>query len=248
MTDKAVETSETSDQPQEKGQKGVPTAQVASGTSLQPTSEGGVKAQEQPRAEVSQKPETQQLDVDEQVRRRVQSELDRVVHQTRMQVRQELRTQQTQQALQQQIEGMGDEEYGRFIRQNQRTQIAFRQQTESALAGVYQQLTERALATISSQDVREGIAQRNSRGEFKTFQDFLGAIQAAEIDHQVGKARTRLEADIREAVAKDLGAEGYTLPQLGAGLPTQSVDFNKLSPTEKIAAGLVETQRKQRQR
>lgn len=222
--------SETQAQPQEQ--------RVEPQVSLQP-SEGAPAAQDTatPLGAEPAPPSPVQIDAEEQAKRERQSELDKREHRAYLRARKELETQYAQQAQQKAMEGMSDADLGQFIRKNQRVQQEFADRFRDWNIT----LAEQAMSRVSDDKVREEILQRNADGEFKSFEEFIGAIVDAEVSARTKKTETRLERTITQAVSKDLAAEQTGGGQeVGSGAPLGDLGWDSLSDGQQWGAAVAE--------
>jgi hypothetical protein len=203
-------------------------------------SEAATPVQEQQSEE--QKPA---LSVEEQIRRGIQSGRDQIMHTARMQALQELTQQQQAAAAQAQISSMDDEQFGAYMRQAQAQQAEKAQLQANVTAQVAVRLREKALAMVSDSKARHDVEMRDLGNEFRTYDEFVGACQEAELQTRLGKERSKLEKTLRETAIKEATAvtANAVSPTLGAGLPTSSLDIRKMSTEQLLAAGFEEALR-----
>lgn len=178
-----------------------------------------------------------QPEVAEQIRRRVQSEADKRL----MRYQQQLEARRQAEEQRRRMEQMDDEDYGAFVRQQQQMEAYAGQRAQQRLAETYVQLTEQVLSSVEDETLRQRLAERNEANEFESFDAFLKARDEAVLEVEKQKMAGSLEKQIREAVQKELKAneaEHARAPVLGSGLPTTALDIKKMTPEQKILAGL----------
>lgn len=176
------------------------------------------------------------------IEKRYQAIYDRRLDQERRRLEVQMQQQQQQAAQAAAVAEMDDEEFGRFMRENQRAQQATQAQIVQTLRGVYSEQTAQVLGIVSDSKARQEVEERNNKGEFKSFGEFLHAAQEAELGARIEKSKAELEKQIRETVQKEMTAQNAASGGvvLGSGMPTLKFDFEKLSPKEKIKAALRE--------
>jgi len=228
---------------------------------IEPVSKPGVEVQEQPEeqsqeepaGDSTEKPETEEKveeppsersfsekELDEAVRRRVQSVKDKQAHQE--QIAQLAREREEQVKVD---EKLSDEEYGRVARERarktnelgdiqRRTAIDVRQKDFAS----FQELLLKDLP----EDTLSELNTRLEKGEFDTLEKFAVAAIEAHGSTRVTKELKKREKSMREAVRNELTAERAKKPSpvAGAGLTSVPVDVNKMSRDQKLRAGVDE--------
>lgn len=154
-----------------------------------------------------------------------------------------------QQEQSERVRRMSDDEYGRYLREQER----LRQQTEPLLrqtmAEVFTAAQEQALQSIEDEEARQDVRQRLEANEFDSLPAFLNAVAKAQADvttkKQVQREAKRLEKELRESITKELTAEQAEelVPQLGRGVPSR----REVHGIEAISEGFAEKLRKARQ-
>ncbi len=150
------------------------------------------------------------------------------------------------------LEEMDDEDYGRHVREEQRTDELVRQRAINAMVPVFQAVQGKALSKLSDAQIRHEIEARITTGELGDLDTILETILETETKARVEKASAKLEAklrkEIREALEKERAAEiadEDTPPILGSGTPTGSRELHGM---ELLAAGVADARREARKR
>ena len=197
-----------------------PAANVPAGTTSPPASEGvkpiareQVIAQPQPLSEEQIARVLASKQAQAAIYRQAQSMKDKELNQER------LRRQQEEEKRR--LEGMDDEEFGRYQREQSQHQGLVRAGVQSQLAHTLAQLQQVAMAQISNKAVREQVQTQADAGAFQSFPEFFAAVVKAEAEHKAQTQITRRERQLREAITKEVTAEqvGEMAPQLGTGVP-----------------------------
>jgi len=174
------------------------------------------------------------LSIEEQVRRAVQSRLDKVAHEAELRAERRLREEMERRQQQQAMEQMSDEQLGRYVRENQRVQAVVQQQQREWMERVLREQENALLKSIQDAKVREDLKERADRGEFQSFEDYLHAMQEA----AVASREAKLRETIREAVKRELNPQkaASSATQLGAGIPGK-MNYDDLPTQEKLRLG-----------
>ncbi len=180
--------------------------------------------------------------VEEMVRRRVQSQLDKVRRETEKRLREQMQAEAERLAWQRKLEEMTDEELGAFVREDQRVRAQIEAQKAQVLAQAFQGVQEETLAIVPDEKDREELRARSEAGEFRSYSEFLRAATELAVKHQTAREKERLTKELQQAVQNDAVANQVERsgPQLGAGIPTQQRDTREMSADELIRAGLKE--------
>ncbi len=201
-------------------------------TTAQP-SEGQAKVQEQPT-----KP------VDENVRRLIQSEVDKARFQTRMQAEQEFQARIVQQQEQAKLTEMDDEQFGAHVRKSMETtsvqQQVAQQVAQQERGTMVQQIRDSVFRSIKSEAKRDEVKAKELRGEYGSLEDFLSAATQANLEEEVAKQVEKQGKQIREAVTKEATADAAEAggPVIGAGSATSP--NIKMSREQLMAQGFAE--------
>jgi hypothetical protein len=219
------------------GAQGDTTQELPQGTAGQ-----GLPAQSQPETLTRQQAE----EMMEQQRRAWQSQKDRELYQAQMRWQQEqerLRREAEERARQ---ENMDDEDYGRFVREQQRKQQELAEITQYSVTQSMLAVQQQTLEQIPDADVREQIANGINEGKYQSWAELQKAILDAVVEKRVTKTRAELEQSIREAVQRELTAQlaDTPTPSLGTGLPTKSAQH--LSTDDLLSQGFADRVASQR--
>jgi uncharacterized membrane protein len=170
-------------------------------------------------------------------RRKWQSQKDREIHQVRMEVQQQLDRQRREAEERAKLEGMDDEDYGRYVREQAQKQRDLDETTRSSVTQAMLAVQAQSLEAIPDKDVREAIEKKINEGTYKSWGELQKDLLEAYTEKKVAKARVELEKSIREAVQKELAAQlaDTPVPTLGSGLPTKSA--RNLSTDELLEQG-----------
>jgi len=218
---------------QERGQGTAESLRVPGGTNAGTASEApGKRVQEQPTGDPA-------IPEEEQVRRRVQSEVDRRLHQERMRWEQEQAQRQKQDEEARKLQEMDDEEYGAYVRQKELDEQQKQAVRREVLVNLVSGIQSETLALVKDDKRRADLEQRAMAGEFKSYGEFLQVVHQTVLDEALDKERPKLERTVRESTNRErVAEEAESGPQLGSGLPTSRLD--RLSSHQKIAAGFAE--------
>lgn len=206
---------------------------VPGGTNAGAASEApGRQVQEQPTGDPA-------IPEEEQIRRRVQSELDKRLHQERMRWEQEQVQRQKQDEEARRLQEMDDEEYGAYVRQKELDEQQKQAIRREVLVNLVSGIQSETLALVKDDKRRADLEQRAMAGEFKSYGEFLQMVHKTVLEEALEKERPKLERTVRESTNRErVAEEAESGPQLGSGLPTSRLD--RLSSHQKIAAGFAE--------
>ncbi len=217
-----------------------PTGDVSPETTPRESSEGQV--QEQGSQDELDDEKLEQLLKDKRVQARIyqqaQSLADRRLHQERLRREQE--------EEQKKLQRMDDEEYGRYLRRQERLQQMAQPLLTQTLEKVFTDAQEQALSTIEDEEARAEVVTRLQANEFKSLPEFLKAVAQAQsavaTKKQIQREAKRLEKELRESIQKELTAEQAEelVPQLGRGVPTR----REVHGIEAISEGFAERLKK----
>jgi hypothetical protein len=226
---------------QEQGGEPVVTTTLPAATS-EATSEG----QEQQHGQVS---------AEEAQRRREQSIRDQARHEAMLEYQRKAAEQtaraeaERKQALMAQ---MDDEDLGRTVRDDMAKAKQMRDDDQRIFREVSQRmegLVTDALAGVKDEAVRKEFQDRAMAQTDLSFKEWHEALLAADRKVEVEREVKRREKEIREAVENEVRAKGFetVVPQLGTGLPAGSLlDPKKMSPQQKMVAGLEAAEKRRR--
>ena len=132
---------------------------------------------------------------------------------------------------------MDDEDYGRYVREQQKAEATRQEALRQSLAQSFQVIESKVLETVSDSKVRQELAERAANNEFKTFEEFHRAVVKAEANRETMTAIKKRETELREAFKNGRLAEdaAFAAPQTGSGLPTAALNPKNLSSQQKMA-------------
>lgn len=184
----------------------------------------------------------------EQERRKLQSAKDRELHQQRMAWQQEQERLRLEAEERARLEGMDDEDYGRYVREQQNKMREQQESAQKVRENLIMAVQNETLGQISDKELRAEIEAQINEGQFKSWGELQQAIISKATAKEVAKTKTQMEASIREAVQKELAAQlaDTPTPTLGTGLPTRPT--RNLSADENIALGFAEALAAQKRR
>lgn len=184
----------------------------------------------------------------ERLRREMQSAKDREIHQTRLAWQQEQERLRLEQEERARLEGMDDEDYGRYVREQQNKMREQQESAQKVRENLIMAVQNETLGQISDKELRAEIEAQINEGQFKSWGELQQAIISKATAKEVAKTKTQMEASIREAVQKELAAQlaDTPTPTLGTGLPTRPT--RNLSADENISIGFAEAVAAQKRR
>ena len=182
----------------------------------------------------------------EQQRRAWQSQKDRELHQAQMRWQQEQERLRRDAEERARLDGMDDEDFGRFVREQQQKQQELAEITRSSVTQSMLTVQQQTLDQIPDADVREQIINGINEGKYQNWGELQKALLDAVTEKRVAKTRAELEQSIREAVQRELTAQlaDTPTPSLGTGLPTKSAQY--LSTDDLLSQGYAERVASQR--
>ena len=228
-------------EPQDAIRDGLLEASGAQGDATQEPGQG-TPADSQPETLTRQQAE----EMLEQQRRQWQSQKDRELYQAQMNWRQDQERLRREAEERARLEGLDDEDYGRFVREQQQKQQELTEITRNSVTQSMLAVQQQTLEQIPDADVREQIVNGINEGKYQNWGELQKALLDAVTEKRVAKTRAELEQSIREAVQRELTAQlaDTPTPSLGTGLPTKSAQ--NLSTEDLLSQGYAEKVASQR--
>lgn len=242
----SVETTSEAERPvQEQPHSDVPKQPPAEGTTPAEPSKAAPPVQEhQPKADPSDDLDSvlSRKEVQERIYRQAQAMKDKELHTERQ------RRQQEQE--ERRVKSMSNAEYGAYLREQQKLQQQTRQALESTLTQAFTDAYQQVFESVEDPDARKDLEAAVQAGKFTKFGDFAKyasqLLAKTDTSKALERERKKLEAEIREAVTKELQAEmldGFA-PDLGRGQPSGT--RSDLHGSDLIAQGFGEKLRAKR--
>lgn len=169
-------------------------------------------------------------DVQSRIYRQAQSMKDKELHQEQLRKEEEER--------QQRESAMDDEEYGQYVREQNRTSGLVEALARDSLGRVLTNMQTQALSTIGDKALRAEMAKKAST--YPSLPEFMRACVEVELERRSTAQTPKREKELRDLITKEQMGDKETelVPQLGQGLP--SAGKSKLHGRDRIAADLAE--------